>query len=271
MAAAVAWISLTPVKGLRLAAADEAELTEDGIPGDRAFFLADARGAMVSSDRHGPLTAVIGEHDAAAETLTLRRPDGEVVAGPVELGEPQPVRFYGLNLSARPVLGPFSAALSEVCHTPLRMFAMPPGRPGVDRGRDGAVTLLSLGSLERLRIEAGESEPVDPRRFRMNVGIDGLDPHEEDGWIGRDLRVGAAVLRVVGNVGRCVVTTRNADTGVVDCRTLQHLAAYRQEVATTEPLPFGVHARVLAPGRVRVGDPVALAWAPRSDLRQRPR
>jgi len=113
-------------------------------------------------------------------------------------------------------------------------------------------------ALERLRAEARESEPVDPRRFRMSLGIDGLDAHEEDGWIGRELHVGAAVLRVVGNVGRCVVTTRNADTGIVDRQTLRHLAAYRQEVASTEPLPFGVHARVLAPGRVRVGDPVAL-------------
>ena len=258
MAAAVAWISLTPVKGLRLAAAVAVELTEDGIPGDRAFFLADAQGAMVSSDRHGLLMAVIGEHDAATGTLVLRFPGDEVIAGPVELGEPEPVRFYGLNLSARPVLGPFSAALSRLCRVPLRMFAMPPGRPGADRGRAGAVTLLSRASLERLRAEAGESEPVDPRRFRMSLGIDGLDAHEEDGWIGRELHAGAAVLRVVGNVGRCVVTTRNADTGIVDRQTLRHLAAYRQVVASTEPLPFGVHARVLAPGRVRVGDPVAL-------------
>ena len=39
----------------------------------------------------------------------------------------------------------------------------------------------------------------------------------------------------------------------------KRMRAYREDVPTTEPLPFGVHARVLAPGRVRLCDPVGLA------------
>jgi hypothetical protein len=167
------------------------------------------------------------------------------------------VRFYRLNLDARPVNGAFAAALSEQCSTPLRLFEMPTRRPGVDRGRDGAVTLLSVASLERLRQEAGATEPVDGRRFRMTFGVDGLDAHEEDGWLDRDVRVGEALVRVLGNVGRCAATTRQPDTGVVDFKALHYLKAYRDEVPTTEPLPFGVHARVIEPGRVRVGDGVA--------------
>lgn len=254
----VAWIGFTPVKGLRLQHLDETEVTVDGIPGDRAFFLVDEQGAMVSVTRHGPLAAVVAEHDASAGTLALRFPDGRDVAGEVDLGAPEPVRFYGLQLSAHPVRGPFSAALSEQCSTPLRMFAMPSKRSGVDRGREGAVTLLSVASLERLREEAAADEPVDGRRFRMTFGIEGLEAHEEDGWLERDVRVGDAVVRVAGNVGRCAATTRQPDTGVVDFKALHYLKAYRDEVPTTEPLPFGVHARVVEPGRVRVGDAVAL-------------
>ena len=59
MVAAVAWISVTPVKGLRLQARDEVQVTEDGVPGDRAFFLVDERGAMVSATRIGPLVSVV--------------------------------------------------------------------------------------------------------------------------------------------------------------------------------------------------------------------
>src|SRR6266540_4280370 len=126
MPAAVAWISVTPVKGLRLQARDDVEVTEDGVPGDRAFFLVDERGAMVSATRIGPLVAVVADHDAQAQTLSLRFPDGVEVAGSVELGEREPVRFGGLNLSASPVLGDFSAALSDHCgNGRLRLLAAP--------------------------------------------------------------------------------------------------------------------------------------------------
>jgi uncharacterized protein len=256
MAGTVAWISVTPVKGLRLQQRDEVELTEDGVPGDRAFFLVDERGSMVSATRLGPLVAVVPEHDPQADTLALQFPGGEEVVGRTELGEPEEVRFSGLSLRARPVLGSFSAALSDHCAKTLRLFAMPPERPGVDRGSVGAATLLSVASLERLRAQAGENEPVDPRRFRMTFGVEGLEPHEEDSWIGRDVSVGDTLVRVMGNVGRCAATTRQPDSGVVDFKTLHHLKAYRDRLPTTEPLPFGVYARVRRPGRVRVGDAV---------------
>ena len=250
----VSWISFTPVKGLRLRQLDEAEVTVDGIPGDRAFFLVDPDGTMVNAKRLGPLVTVVADHDAVVGRLALRFPDGREVAGDVELGEPVDVRFFGIALRARPVRGLFSAALSDHAGAPLRLVAAPPERPGVDRGRDGAVTLLSRASLERLREESDADDEVDARRFRMTFGVDGVTAHAEDGW--RDVRVGEALVRVTGNVGRCAVTTRHAETGIVDFPTLHHLAAYRRTVETTEPLPFGVHARVLEPGRVRVGDAV---------------
>jgi uncharacterized protein YcbX len=259
VAATVSWIAYTPVKGLRLQHREETRLTEDGVPGDRSFFLVDERRKMVSATRLGALVAVVGDYDERAGSVALAFPDGHSVAASVELGEVEEVRFHGLGLRARPVLGPFSDALSEHSGVRLRMFASPRERPGVDRGRDGAVTLLSLASLERLRAAAGETEPVDPRRFRMTLGIDRLGAHEEDSWIDRALRVGEALLQVTGNVGRCALTTRNADTGCVDFQTLRHLASYRGATTTTERLPFGVHARVLEPGRVRVGDGVRLA------------
>jgi uncharacterized protein YcbX len=59
-------------------------------------------------------------------------------------------------------------------------------------------------------------------------------------------------------VGRCLITSRDPDTGVVDLPTLDILRDYRRDLDTTEPLPFGIYGRVLAPGTIRVGDAVLL-------------
>jgi uncharacterized protein YcbX len=130
-----------------------------------------------------------------------------------------------------------------------------PAIPAPDRGRGGAATLLATASLQTLAAQLGV-QAVDHRRFRMNFGIEGIDAHEEDGWRGRRVRVGDAVVIPQGNVGRCVITTQDPGTGRTDLDTLKGLAAYRSSVESTEPLPFGVHAAVAEPGRVRVGDPV---------------
>ena len=68
--------------------------------------------------------------------------------------------------------------------------------------------------------------------------------------------MGDAVLRLNGDVGRCVVTSHDPDSGVTDLDTLGVLARYRRE-GRNEPLPFGVYGSVAVPGRVRVGDAVS--------------
>ena len=61
-----------------------------------------------------------------------------------------------------------------------------------------------------------------------------------------------------GHVGRCLITSRDPDTGEVDLPTLDVLGAYRTGLDTTEPLPFGIWGRVVSPGAVSVGDEVTL-------------
>jgi uncharacterized protein YcbX len=67
-----------------------------------------------------------------------------------------------------------------------------------------------------------------------------------------------AVVRWHGNVGRCLVTGRDPDTGVATLPTLDLFGEYRRDVETTEPLPFGIYGAVRAPGVVRVGDAVTV-------------
>jgi uncharacterized protein YcbX len=122
----------------------------------------------------------------------------------------------------------------------------------VDRGDLGAATLISTASLERLAAEA-DVDSIDARRFRMLIEVDGLDAHAEDRWVGSEVRIGEALLRFEGNVGRCLITSRDPDNGIVDLPTLELLGAYRRDDDATEPLPFGIYGSVLEEGVVRVG------------------
>jgi uncharacterized protein YcbX len=255
MSARVAWISRTPVKALALEHLQEAQLGEGGVEGDRHFYFIGEAGRLISNKDFPAFQLIRAAYDDAQETLTFTLADGREVTGTVERGEEVETTFHKRPRSARLVLGPWSDVLSELAGEPLRLVE--PSAPATDRGRNGAATLLATASLGALGEVLGVAA-VDGRRFRMNFGVDGLEPHEEDTWIGRRVQVGDAVVIPHGNVGRCVITTQNPDTAISDLDTLKGLAAYRREIETTEPLPFGVHAAVAQPGRVRLGDLVSL-------------
>jgi MOSC domain-containing protein len=250
--ASVAWLHVAPVKGLAVVARDEIELERYGVEENRRFHLVDETGQLMNGKTLGMLMTVRPEWEAASRRLALTLPDGTRVESEVELGESLTTSFYGRPVRGTLVRGPWAEALSELAGRPLRLVSADELGVAVDRG-GAPISLLSTASLGELARHAGEPE-VDPRRFRMLIGVDGCRAHEEDEWLGREVQVGEAVVRPLGNVGRCAVTTQDPDTGVPTLDTLRTLRSYRPE--GTEPLPFGVWGEVVEPGRVRVGDAV---------------
>lgn len=253
-AGSIAWIATAPVKGLALALRREAMLGPAGIESDRAFYLVDAEGLLVNGKRAGGLLRASAE--VVEQHLRVRLPDGSVVKDEVELGAPVETTFYGRPVLGRVVRGPWAEALSVFVGMPLTLVKADEPGGGLDRGPGAGVSLVSTAALDALARAAGVDGPVDGRRFRMTLGVDGVAAHAEDGWLGRSVAVGGAVVVPHGNVGRCRVTTLDPDTGQRDLDTLGAIENYRGEVETTEPLPFGVWCEVVEPGRVLVGDPV---------------
>ena len=245
----------TPVKGMRIREAESIELSRTGARGNRAFYVVDDRGRMVNGKVVRNLQVVIPDYDPDALQLRLTFPDGSHVEGRVAHGDPIETQFFGLHDTVPEVVGPWAEAISEFFGQPLRLVASP---TAVDRGLAGTASIVSRGSLRRLA-EQAEGQEVDARRFRMLIEIDGVAPHEEDGWVGREVRVGAALLRMRGHVGRCLITSRDPETAEVDLPTLELLAEYRREATSTEPLPFGIYGEVLEGGTVRVGDAVTVS------------
>jgi len=252
----VSWLTVAPVKGLALVEVPELELRREGVAENRRFYLVDEHGERFGLLRHGRLALVRADYAPEAERLAFTFPDGTLVDGTVEVDGAVTTDFYGRPVEGHVVRGPWAEALSRYAGRPLRLVKADRAGAGVDRGGGGGVTMLSDASLRELRRRAGRGEPVDARRFRMLIGIGGVEPHEEDGWLGRRVRVGETLVELRGNVGRCAITTQNPETGVRDFDTLREIRGYRGQNAETREINFGVFGEVVEPGRVRVGDPI---------------
>jgi uncharacterized protein YcbX len=113
-----------------------------------------------------------------------------------------------------------------------------------------SVSILSLSSNHALGDEMGLE--LSPLRWRGNLWLDGLEPWEERGWIGKRIRIGEVVFEVKEHIVRCLATTANPKTGARDADTLGALNALHgaQE--------FGVYATVVDGGTLRRGDDMEL-------------
>ncbi len=122
--------------------------------------------------------------------------------------------------------------------------------PGVPLWRrpEGAVSIVNLATLRLL--EQSWGVPLDPRRFRANVYVDGLAPWEELGLVGGRLRVGGVDLEVTAPVLRgagCGVDPDDGSTRLDVSGLLLSRVGHRY---------LGVYARVVGAGRVARGDAV---------------
>jgi uncharacterized protein YcbX len=118
-----------------------------------------------------------------------------------------------------------------------------------DRPR-GFVSVHGEGSVGVLA--SALDMPLDDRRFRSNIVVDGLEPWHELEWAGSVL-IGDVDFTVEGPIVRCLATHANPDTGVRDAAVLTGLT---RKVGQDQP----TLGRLLLPagegGIIRVGDEV---------------
>ena len=206
--ARVADIRSFPVKSLQAGGLPAADLTEAGVQGDRTWAVVDPDGAVVSAREDDRLRQVTAHLDG----------DGVLVDVP---GQGQ-----GLAGAAA------DEALSAFLDRPVRLQRSEARYLDV-----AAVHLVSSQSVDAARTAAvqqagyghshsgaeGDACPCSVEEPRANLVLDlddAADPEVE--WVGREVAVGEAVLRVTRAPKHCL----------------------------------GVYAEVLRPGRVAVDDPV---------------
>lgn len=184
--------------------------------------------------------------------LSVELPSGMVRGRPGPTGEMLEVDYWGRSATVEVVDGPWAEAYAQ--HLGYDVVLARPVEPGqVVYG--GAVTLVTTSSLHVLSDQA--AHPLDSARFRSTflVDTDGLAPYVEDAWVGREIHVGEARVRVLGNVPRCAVVDLDPITGEREAEVLRAMAAHRRG---GDGVSFGVEAVVTVPGRVRKGDQVEL-------------
>jgi uncharacterized protein len=249
MSITIAAIYRYPVKGLSPEPLERVALSAgEGLPQDRRFAIAHGstrfdpaapewmpKTNFLMLMRNERLARLRTQFDDDAGVLTIQR-DGKTVAS----GNLQ-------EIGGRTVIEQFFAAYmgSEARGAPKIVEA--PGHMFSDVARK----VVSIIGLESVRdIERVVRAPVDPRRFRANIYIEGGRPWEEFDWIGREIRLGNARLKVVKRIQRCAATNVDPDSGQRDLNIPLSLQQGFQHVDT------GIYAEVLDGGTVAVGDTV---------------
>jgi uncharacterized protein len=249
MPVTVSQLAIAPVKGMRLQCTSEVRLGQHGINGDREFLVVGQDGDLLLTARNPALLQIEAAWDEVRNVLTLGFPDGDVVEDTPGCGRRATTRTYdGREIPGWLIPGPLSVALSGYLGRPVHLFKRAPEHLGCD---DEPVTLMSEASLQALAPEFSGTAP-DPRRFRMSITIAGTDAWAEHAWGGQEVVIGDGILRVISPVPRCVVTTRNPESGATDARVLHALARVRGK----KDITFGVWCEILQPGSIHVGDAV---------------
>jgi uncharacterized protein len=245
--------NVTPVKSTALHHPDSIYLRREGAFGDRRFLFARSDGTRLHGISKAPLMPIVSTWSMAAERLTMRFPDGSVAEGSaLPMGERVDIKLFDRTVPARAIDPAFTDAVHRVVDDDiLSVFRVE--EPEFAGGEHRA-SIISLASVADVGSRGGDVQ-LDPRRFRMLIELDGAGAYAEDGWQGRRLRLGGAVLHLQQRMHRCVMTNLDPDTGENDFDTLRVLAQHRKAGAE---LLLGVYGDVERPGRIQVGDAAEL-------------
>ena len=248
----------TPVKGFTIKESSRVFLSVDeGIAGDRAFFLADPAGKLLSATRTACFLSYWASFDPRTDVLAVGRGAETVQEERVVANEPVRAHFFGDRYASGLVVeGPWTRLLSEIAGEPVRLVRATSPLGGFDLH---PVSLLSGASVRALTDDAGD-EPLDSRRFRMTITIDGVPAFTEDTWLGRQLSVGDSVVRVTSLVRRCAAVQKDPDGAEGRQDALRRIKSVRGTVMTPlgRGLTLGVYGDVEEPGLIQVGDVVRL-------------
>jgi hypothetical protein len=259
----IASLFVYPVKSCRGIALMQAQLTPRGLQYDREWMVVSPGGRFITQ-REEPRLALVGTA-LREDHLELSAPGLPHLALPLQRSDREvsvEVTVWRDRAQAFDEGHAAASWLGEHLRRDVRLVRFDDARPrptdaawshglaGTSAFADGyPVLVLSRASLDDLNSRLPSPLPVD--RFRPNVYLDGCAPYAEDA-IG-SLASQHMRLRIVKPCTRCVITTTDQATGVVQGdEPLRTLQAYRWNDAL-RGVTFGQNAIVERPGWLEVG------------------
>jgi uncharacterized protein YcbX len=259
-------LNIYPIKSTRRIALQQSDVLPRGLPWDRRWMLVDDEGRFITARKHPRLatvqTLVDGDelHVSAAGcpafSLPLRPTQGRRVE----------VTVWRDTLHAVPAGARADAWFSELLGLNCRLVQMTDdvvrgvnpdyGLAGDQVSFADGFPLLLISEASLADLNGRLLEPVEMRRFRPNLVVDGALPYAEDGW--RRIRVGDVEFAGVKNCSRCVFTTVDPDSGAMhpDQEPLRTLSGYRRR--PEGGVFFGQNLIPRGSGVIRVGDGVTV-------------
>ena len=232
-----------PIKGFTPERLDAARLSPgEAFPGDRLWVVEDGpSGFDAAHPGFIPKTrfAVLHKIPDVARAKTNWDPETGVVSASAE-GAPT----IEVRLSEPSGRADFAAWLTELlgaaARGPLRVLEGE-GWRFLDNPA-GHVSILNLESVRDLSARLGR--PVDPRRFRANVHVEGWPAWAENGWVDREVMLGPVRLKVVKTITRCAAPDVNPDAAVRDMQVTEALNRFYGHILC------GIYAQVAVGGEI---------------------
>ena len=268
-----------PVKSCAGIELQEALLTDTGLDLDRAWMVVDPEGRFLTQ-RTLPRMALIQPQLRGVEEMVLRAPGMLALHVTVDaVHAPASVTLWEDTVPAWD-MGPVAAQwVTDFLARPCRLVRFDPeyrrlsstswtgGVEAPNQFADGfPVLVASTASLQELnvRLQAQGHTPVGMERFRPNVVVDGLHPHDEDRLDTLFVQSCAAAeeeihLQHVKPCGRCPIPDIDPATAQSSPQVMDTLRSYRQDQRLGGAVTFGMNAIVLrgAGQTLRVGQRVA--------------
>lgn len=288
-AVTVSALWIYPVKSLAGVALHAATLTQAGLLGDREWMIVDAQGSFMTQ-RKLPRLATIKTHLTHSGALRLTSADGESVDVPRPQGEPVRVRVWRddcLGLVATKAVNHWltRAAASTTPLTLVHFFKPQPRAADEERFGPSSIhfadaapyLVANNASLQALNAHLASQAltPVDMRRFRPNIVLDGLPAFCEHQCTHLQSRGGDIDIILKDPCQRCSIITVNQTTGEPSsgASPFKQLAQINSMPGNVKAPAFGVNA-MLRSGesmKMRCGDRLTIGRSSVYEANEKPR